>query len=52
MSAPLWNTTFYKVEQLAEQQWPITAIISDRTVTKPSEILLPDVGTEENPYSS
>ena len=29
-----WNSTYYMIEHLIEQRWPITAVLSDHTVTK------------------
>ena len=29
-----WNSTYYMIERLIEQRWPITAVLSDHTVTK------------------
>lgn len=32
--ATRWNSTFFMIERLLEQRWPITAVLSDPTVTK------------------
>ena len=32
-----WNSTYYMIERLIEQRWPITAVLSDHTVTKASD---------------
>ena len=29
-----WNSTFYFIDRLLEQRWPITAVLSDSSVTK------------------
>ncbi len=29
-----WNSTFYMIESLLESRWPVTAVLSDETVTK------------------
>ena len=31
-----WNSTYYMIECLVEQRWPITAVLSDHTVTEAS----------------
>ena len=31
-----WNSTFFMIERLIEQRWPITAVLSDSSVTKSS----------------
>ena len=41
-----WNSTFYMVERLVEQRWPITAVLSDHTVTKPGDRYL-DLKSEQ-----
>ena len=41
-----WNSTFYMVEKLVEQRWPITAVLSDHTVTKPGDRYL-DLKSEQ-----
>lgn len=35
-----WNSTYYMIERLVEQRWPITAVLSDSTVTKSSDKFL------------
>jgi len=32
-----WNSTFYMMERLVEQCWPITAVLSDNSAIKPSD---------------
>ena len=32
-----WNSTYYMIERLVEQRWPLTAVLSDHTVTKSSD---------------
>ncbi|XP_011405991.1 PREDICTED: zinc finger BED domain-containing protein 4-like [Amphimedon queenslandica] len=32
-----WNSTYYMIDCLFEQRWPITAVLSDSTVTKSSD---------------
>ena len=29
-----WNSTFYMIRSLLENRWPITAVLSDETITK------------------
>ena len=29
-----WNSTYYMIEHLIEQRWPLTAVMSDSTITK------------------
>ena len=29
-----WNSTFYMIKSLLENRWPVTAVLSDETVTK------------------
>jgi len=41
-----WNSTFYMIERLVEQRWPITAVLSDNSVTKPSDRYL-DLKSEQ-----
>ena len=41
-----WNSTFYMVERIVEQRWPITAVLSDNTVTKSSDRYL-DLKSEQ-----
>ena len=41
-----WNSTFYMIEQLVEQRWPITAVLSDNSVTKLSDRYL-DLKSEQ-----
>ena len=32
-----WNSTYFMIECLLEQRWPITAVLSDHTVIKGSD---------------
>ena len=32
-----WNSTFFMIERLLEQQWPVTAVLADTTVTKSND---------------
>ena len=32
-----WNSTFFMIECLLEQQWPVTAVLADTSVTKTSD---------------
>ena len=41
-----WNSTYYMIERLVEQRWPITAVLSDHTVTKVSDRYL-DLKSEQ-----
>ena len=41
-----WNSTYYMIERLVEQRWPITAVLSDHTVTKASDRYL-DLKSEQ-----
>ena len=41
-----WNSTYYMIERLIEQRWPITAVLSDHTVTKASDRYL-DLKSEQ-----
>ena len=41
-----WNSTYYMMEHLIEQRWPITAVLSDHTVTKASDRYL-DLKSEQ-----
>ena len=41
-----WNSTYYMIERLSEQRWPITAVLSDHTVTKASDRYL-DLKSEQ-----
>ena len=41
-----WNSTYYMIDVLIEQRWPITAVLSDHTVTKGSDRYL-DMNSEQ-----
>ena len=41
-----WNSTFYMLERVHEMRWPITAVLSDENVTKPSDKYL-DLTSEQ-----
>ena len=41
-----WNSTNFMIEGLFEQQWPLTAVLSDSSVTKQSNQYL-DTKTEQ-----
>ena len=41
-----WNSTFYLIDRLLEQHWPITAVPSDSSVTKVSDRTL-DLTTDQ-----
>ena len=41
-----WNSTYFMIERLLEQHWPVTAVLSDQSVTKPSDRSL-DLMTEQ-----
>ena len=32
-----WNSTYFMIEHLTEQRWPITAVLSDISITKSSD---------------
>ena len=32
-----WNSTYYMIDCLIEQRWPVTAVLSDNTITKSSD---------------
>ena len=32
-----WKSTYFLIVHLLEQRWPITAVLSDQSVTKPSD---------------
>ena len=53
-----WNSTFFMIEQLIEQHWPVMAILADQAVNKPEYRSL-DLKTEDwalfnklNPHST
>ena len=41
-----WNSTYFLIERLLEQRWPITAVLSDPSVTKSGDRSL-DLKTEQ-----
>ena len=41
-----WNSTFFMIERLLEQRWPVTAVLSDSSVTKSSDRYL-DLKSEQ-----
>ena len=41
-----WNSTYYMIDRLIEQRWPITAVFSDHTVTNGSDRYL-DMKSEQ-----
>ena len=41
-----WNSTYYMIDRLVEQRWPLTAVLSDHTVTKSSDRYL-DLRSEQ-----
>ena len=44
--ATLWNSTYFLIERLLEQRWPVTAVLSDPSVTKSGDRWL-DLTTEQ-----
>ena len=41
-----WNSTYHKIDRLLEQRWPVTAVLSDPSVTKCGDRLL-DLSTDQ-----
>ena len=41
-----WNSTYFMIEHLLEQRWPVVAVLSDSSVTKATDRLL-DLKTEQ-----
>ena len=41
-----WNSTYFMIERLLEQRWPLTAVLSDSSATKQSNRYL-DPKTEQ-----
>ena len=44
--ATRWNSTYFLIERLLEQRWPVTAVLSDPSVTKYSDCSL-DLTSEQ-----
>lgn len=41
-----WNSTYFLIERLLEQRWPVTAVLSDASITKSADRSL-DLTTEQ-----
>ena len=41
-----WNSTFYMLERLSLLRWPVVAVLSDQSLTKPQEARVLDMSAE------